>query len=203
MYTLNWLKNYSSSIIVVINAVLIYIIYLQLRDSRKPILTTKIIGRDKDVTDRADVLESGTLYLVVTNESKNTARSINIEYQFNFGNHSITVKEKKLSYLNPKEATKILLKSKRIREDCPYLFEEKSEDKVTKYMPKKTLKINLTIKINYNPIFRRLLSYKLEDNYMIEWGSLKNYPRFDDHPIFQCWNKRDGEYYIYKTTGQK
>ena len=137
MYTLNWLKNYSSSIIVVINAVLIYIIYLQLRDSRKPILTTKIIGRDKDVTDRADVLESGTLYLVVTNESKNTARSINIEYQFNFGNHSITVKEKKLSYLNPKEATKILLKSERIREDCPYLFEDKTEGKVTKYIPKK------------------------------------------------------------------
>jgi hypothetical protein len=113
------------------------------------------------------------------------------------------VKEKELNHLNPKEATRIILKYGTIREKYPNLFEEKTEEKVTKLIPKETLKVDLIITIRYNPILGYLSKYILEDNYLIEWGSLKNYPNFRDHPILECWNKRNGEFYIHKTGGRE
>jgi len=86
---LSWFISHSNTIIVFFNIILIYIIFLQLRDARKPIITTKIIQRDKEVIDRPNVLESGTLYLVIINDSKNIAQSINIEYQFDFNGRSM------------------------------------------------------------------------------------------------------------------
>lgn len=200
---LSWFISHSNTIIVFFNIILIYIIFLQLRDARKPIITTKIIQRDKEVMDRPNVLESGTLYLAIINDSKNIAQSINIEYQFDFNGRSMKVKEKELNHLNPKEATRIIIKYGTIREKYPNLFEEKTEEKVIKLIPKETLKVDLIITIRYNPILGYLSKYILEDNYLIEWGSLKNYPNFRDHPILNCWNKRNGEFYIYKTGGRE
>jgi len=200
---LSWFISHSNTIIVFFNIILIYIIFLQLRDARKPTITTKIIQRDKEVIDRPNVLESGTLYLAIINDSKNIAQSINIEYQFDLNGRSMKVKEKELNHLNPKEATRIILKYGTIREKYPNLFEERTEEKVTKLIPKETLKVDLIITIRYNPILGYLSKYILEDNYLIEWGSLKNYPNFRDHPILNCWNKRNGEFYIYKTGGRE
>jgi len=197
------LTSYSNSIIAIANIILILFIFIQLRGARKPIIITKIIPRNKEVTDRPNVLESGNLYIALINNSNNIAKSININYQFNFNGQSIKVKEKKLSHLNPKEATKIVLKTKFIREKCPEIFEEVTEGKITKIIPKETLKIDLCIIVRYNPIIGSLFEYKLEDNYEIEWGSRKSYPNFRDHPIFNCWNRRNGEYYIYKTAGRE
>jgi hypothetical protein len=91
-----------------------------------------------------------------------------------------------LSHLNPKEATKIVLKYGTILEKYPELFEETAEETATIKTPKQTLKIDLTVTVSYNPILRYLFKYKLEDNYLIDWGSLKSYPNFSDHPIFNC-----------------
>lgn len=201
MSILNLLVNYSNVIMAVVNLILISFIFLQLRDSRKPLIITKIISRDKEVTDRPDVLEEGTLYLAITNDSNNIARAIDIEYQFNFNSHSIPKKEKMLSHLNPKEATKIILKRGWILDKYPDRFEEITEGNTTKIIPKRTLKIDLIVTIHYNPLCGFLRKYKLEDNYAIEWGSRESYPNFDDHPIFNCWNKRNCEFYIYKTGG--
>lgn len=200
---LNLLVSYSNAILAIVNIILISFIFLQLRDSRKPLIITKIISRDKEVTDRPDVLESGDLYLAIINDSKNISKSINIKYKFNFNDRIIKVKEKELSHLNPKEATSIILKCGKILEKYPELFEETTEGTTTIKTPKETLKIELTVTVNYNPILKYLFKYELEDNYLIEWGSLKNYPNFRDHPVFNCWNKRNGEYYIYKTSGRK
>lgn len=200
---LSWFISHSNTIIVFFNIILIYIIFIQLRDARKPIIITKIIQRDKDVIDRPNVLESGTLYLTIINDSKNIAQSINIEYQFDFNGRSMKVKEKELSHLNPEEATRIIIKYGTIREKYPDLFEEKTEEKVTIIIPKETLKVDLIVTISYNPVLGYLSKYILEDNYLIEWGSLKNYPNFRDHPILNCWNKRNGEFYIYKTGGRE
>ena len=79
------------------------------------------------------------------------------------------------------------------------LLEEIKEGNITKIIPKKTLKIGLIITVRYNPIFANLFKYKIEDNYVIEWGSLESYPSFEDHPILNCWNKRNDNFYIYKT----
>jgi len=201
MSILNLLVNYSNVIMAVVNVILISFIFLQLRDSRKPLIITKIISRDKEVTDRPDVLEEGTLYLAITNDSNNIARAIDIKYQFNFNGHSIPKKKKMLSHLNPKEATKIILKRGWILDKYPDLFEEITEGNTTKRIPKKTLKIDLIVTIHYNPLIGFLRKYKLEDNYVIEWGSCENYPNFNDLPVFNCWNKRNGEFYIYKTGG--
>ena len=201
IYILNLLVSYSSVIMAVFNVILIFFIFLQLRDSRKPLISTKIISREKEVTDRPNVLEEGDLYLAVTNDSNNIARAIDIEYQFNFNSYSIPKKEKMLSHLNPKEATKIILKCGWILDKYPDRFEEITEGNTTKIIPKKTLKIDLIVTIHYNPLLGFLRKYKLEDNYVIEWGSRENYPNFNDLPVFNCWNKRNGEFYIYKTGG--
>ena len=200
---LNLLVSYSNAIIAIANIILISFIFLQLRDARKPIIITKIIQRNKEVTDRPDVLEEGTLYLAIINDSENIAKSINIKWQFNFNGQSLPIKENMLSHLNPKEATKIILKYRTILEKYPELFEETAEGITTIKTPKQTLKIDLTVKVSYNSILRSPFKYKLEDNYLIEWGSLENYPRFSDHPIFYCWNKRNNEFYIYKTSGNE
>jgi len=196
---LNSFGNYSNIIIAIVNMILVIFIFLQLRDSRKPIITTKIISGNKEVTDRSDVLESGKLYIAINNESKNIAKSLEIKYRFNFDNSSREVEESRLNHLNPEEATKILLRTESIIEKHLALFEEVTEGSTTKVIPKKTLEIVLIITVDYNPIFADLFKYKIEDNYVIEWGSLESYPNFEDHPIFNCWNKRNGDFYIYKT----
>lgn len=201
VYILNLLVSYSSVIIAVVNVILISFIFLQLRDSRKPLIITKIISKNKEVTDRPHVLEAGTLYIAITNDSNNIAKAIDIEYQFNFDGHSVHKKEKMLSHLNPKEATRFLLKREVVSEKYPDIFEEITEGNITKRIPKKTLKIDLIVTIHYNPLLGFLRKYKLEDNYEIEWGSRENYPNFDDLPVFYCWNKRNGEFYIFKTGG--
>lgn len=202
MDILNLFVIYSNTITVIANIILIVFIFHQLRDARKPIIITKIISRDKEITERPDVLESGNLYLAIINDSKNIAQSINIEYEFIFNSHSVKVKEKELSHLNPEEGTSVFLKSMPIRKKYPDIFEGITEGNTTKIIPKETLKIDLIVTIHYNPIFRSLFKYKLEDNYLIEWGSRKSYPN-SDLPIFQSWNKRNNEYYIYKTGGRE
>lgn len=187
----------------VFNVILISFIFLQLRDSRKPLIVTKIISRHKGITDRPDVLESGTLYIAIINDSNNIAKAIDIEYQFNFDGYSVHKKEKMLSHLNPKEATRFFLKCDEVFKKYPDIFEEITVGNTTKIIPKKALKIDLSVTIHYNPLLGFLRKYKLEDNYLIEWGSLENYPNFDDHAIFNCWNKRNGEFYIYKTGGDE
>ena len=123
MNLLNSFGNYSNTIIaivniilVIFNIILVIVIFLQLRDSRKPMLTTKMISGNKEVTDRSDVLESGNPYIVINNESKNIAKSLEIKYQFNFDSSFREVEKVFLSHLNPEEATKILLRTKSIRE---------------------------------------------------------------------------------------
>ena len=195
MDIINFFIDYSNSIIAFINMILIYFVFIQLRDARKPIITTKIIPREKDVIDRPYVLESGILYLVIANNSKNITHSLSVEYQFKFEGHSIKVKEKGLSHLNPEEAATILLKFKPIREKYPDLFEQIIDGNITRIVPKKKLNADLIITIHYNPLIGCLSKYKLEDNYVIEWDSQINEPK--------CWNKRNDEYYIYKTSGRE
>ena len=199
MNLLNSFRDYSNTIIAIVNIILVIFIFLQLRDSRKPIITTKIISGNKEVTDRADVLESDKQYIVINNKSKNIAKSLEIKYKFNFDSGFREVEKGFLSHLNPEEATKILLRTKSMREKHLDLFEEVTEGSTTKIIPKKTLKIDLIITVRYNPIFADLFKYKIEDNYVIEWGSLESYPDFEDHPIFNCLNKRNDDFYIYKT----
>ncbi len=80
----------------------------------------------------------------------------------------------------------------------PELFEEHSEANEYKKIPKETLNLILEIQVRYR---FGLLPYKIRDSYKIEWGSLKNYPDFKDHPILNCWNTRDG-HYVYKLNGR-
>ena len=114
MNLLNLFRDYSNTIIAIVNIILVIFIFLQLRDSRKPIITTKIISGNKEVTDRADVLESDKQYIVINNKSKNIAKSLEIKYKFNFDSGFREVKQDILSHLNPEEATKILLKTESI-----------------------------------------------------------------------------------------
>ncbi|WP_143744132.1 hypothetical protein [Methanohalophilus portucalensis] len=188
--------------LVIINFILIFFIFLQFRDSRKPVILTGIISGDKEVTDQPSVLESGTLFFVIKNESNNVAKSLDVSYQFHFDAYSIEGKstDNEISYLNPGEATKILLETSSIRNNNPDIFDNVIVGDTRKVIPKKTLKMNLTLQVRYNPIFIGFKN-KIEDTYYIEWLSLENVPDFDQHPVFNCWNKRNENFYIFKTYG--
>jgi hypothetical protein len=187
--------------IVLINVILILFIFVQTRDSRKPLILTGVISRNKEPTDQPCVLESGELYVALVNDSENVAKSININYEFAFDGKLIDANkdQNKLDYLNPGEATKILLKTKPIREAYPDIFESVTVGDTTKIIPKETLRMILSLKVKYNPLIGNLGKYKTEDTYFIEWSSLVNVPDFKYHPQFNCWNKRNGTFYVYKT----
>jgi hypothetical protein len=188
-------------IIVVINLILISFIFIQIRDSRKPLILTGIISKNKEATDQPSVLESGELYVIVTNDSENVAKSIDINYEFVFDDKVVDANkdQNKLDYLNPGEAVRILLKTKPIQEKYPDIFEAVTLGNITKTIPKETLKINLSLKVEYNPIIGNLDKHKIEDTYFIEWLSRKSVPDFEYHPLFNCWNVRNDALYIHKT----
>jgi len=199
MSYLDTIEKFSTIVVAIVNIILVFFVFLQVRDLRKPVILTKILTRNQEVEEKPDVLVSDYPYLAIINSSDNVAKKLNISYLFTIKGHpAISVNELLLHHLNPKEATKIVLKRQAIREAYPDLFESVTEGKITLFIPKETLRINLDVKIEYNPVLLSKFGYLIEDNFFIEWGSLKSYPQFKDHPRFDCWNKRDGEYYIYK-----
>ncbi|HII02816.1 TPA: hypothetical protein HA351_14585 [Methanosarcinaceae archaeon] len=103
MVSISELGNYANISIAVVNLVLVSFVFLQIRDSRKPIISINVLSRDKEPTDRQFVLESGDLYAIISNYSKNTARSLDIDCQFKFKDQFTTGNDqnKKLDYLNP------------------------------------------------------------------------------------------------------
>lgn len=178
--------------IVVANLLLVFFIYKQVRFAHKPIITTKIISREKDVGAKADVLEVGVLYLVVSNVSKNMASNLRIHWEFLLKNKKLAEENKFLKYLNSREAMKEVLRLSKIIEGHPELFDKVQKEDIEMTIPKETLRLLLNITVTCN-----FPKHKMNDSYNIEWGSLKSYPRFEDHPIVHCWNRRDG-LYIYK-----
>ena len=183
--------------IVAANLFLIYFIYKQVRIYYKPTITTKIIRREEDVDSIPSVLESGVLFLVVSNASNNPASNLKIHYDFLLEDEKITEVSMVLRYLNPGEAAKELLDLGKIIRDHPELFDEIQRKGAIKKIPKKTLKLLLNITVAFN-----FPKHKINDSYEIEWGSLENYPNFENHPVIHCWNRRDG-IYIYKLGGGK
>ncbi|MBA7479492.1 hypothetical protein ES707_22297 [subsurface metagenome] len=178
--------------VLVVNLVLISFIYRQVRHIYRPIVTTKVISSEGSVDRTPSVLESGDLYLVVSNVSNNQAKNLKIGCEFWLGGEKIAQVNKLLRYLNPREATKELIPLGKIIDSYPELFEEIEVGKVTKKIPKKTLALLLKITVIHG--FPR---HKILDSYKIEWDSLETCPRFEDHPLILCWNIRDG-LYIYK-----
>jgi len=185
----------ATAVIAVANIVLIYFNYKQARFIHKPVITTKVISRREEIDDKPSVLEwtKEPLYLVVSNISNNPASDIQISQDFLLGGELIAKVTEKLDYLNPGEATKVLLGMGEVIKKHPELFEEIERGNVLKKIPKKTLELLLNVTVSFNSP-----KYVLKDSYAIEWGSLENYPNFEDHPVCPCWNRRN-DLYIYKT----
>jgi len=184
-----------TAVLVYVTACYVYLSYESLMHINKPIITTKVISSEEGVDDTPEVLESGTLYVVISNVSKNQANNLKIGCELWLGNERLAHVNKPLRYLNPGEATKELVPIGEIVKNHPYLFEEIEKGRVTKKIPKKTLMLSLKITVIYGFQWQR--RHKILDSYKIELGSLQNYPRFEDHPLTSCWNMRD-DLYIYK-----
>jgi hypothetical protein len=190
--------DWTEWIIAIVNIFLVAFVFLQVKHTYRPILTTKILSRDKSVKDNPSVLEYGDLYSVVSNASPNLASKIKVEYTFLRAGKNILQIRRSLSYLSPNEATREPLAIGELITKYPELFEEHSKGDESKKIPKETLNLILEIQVRYR---FGLLPYKIRDSYKIEWGSLINYPDFKDHPILNCWNTRDG-HYVYKLNGR-
>ena len=192
------MMEWTEWVIAIVNIVLVMFVFLQVKHTYRPILMTKVLSRDKDVDDNPSVLEYGDLYSVVSNASPNLASKIKVEYTFLRAGKKLLQISRNISYLSPNEATREPLAVGEIITKYPELFEEHKEGNEYKKIPKETLNLILEIQVRYR---FGLLPYKIRDSYKIEWGSLKNYPDFKDHPILNCWNTRDGQY-VYKLNGR-
>lgn len=190
--------QHSNGILAAVNIVLVYFVFIQIREGRKPIISTKILPRGTDLASNSDVMVVGFPYVGVLNESNNVAKSIDVDYIFRFNDTEIAHKEPRLSHLNPYEGTKFPLDIRSIREASPELLKPVTQGDVTKYIPQESLRIEMIIRIRFDPLICSLCAYTIEDNYWIEWESLESCSKFEDHPVFSCWNKRSGKYYIYK-----
>jgi nitrate/nitrite-specific signal transduction histidine kinase len=181
-----------------INVLLVSLIYKHVRHIYKPLITTKIISHEKtisekNITSRPSVLEETPLYLVVSNVSNNSALNLKVQYALLLDNQKLTDETRDLKYLNPNEATRMLINCGKVIDQHPELFDEIQVKNTIITIPKKSLTLSLDVKITCG----FLLKHEMKDSYQIEWGSLKSYPRVEDHPVLLCWNKRNGMY-IYK-----
>ncbi len=189
-------------VMAVANVILICLIYAQYREQKKPIITTKIINLDKKRTYGLDAEPSTFVghptYLVIRNISNNLASNIEINYKFLLDNVKLTEISKKLDYLNPNEATHMIVGLRDIIEKRPDLF-DKIEDPnlegfIKHVIPKKSMYLLLNIYISCNPVLGKFLPYEIKDSYEIWWCSLEHSPSLEDRPVVDCWNKRNGLY---------
>ena len=97
--------DWTGWVIAIANLVLVIFIFLQVKHTYRPILTTKILSREKGVKDGPAVLEYGDLYSVVSNVSPNLASNIRIKYRFSRAGKGLLQIRRTLKYLNPNEAT--------------------------------------------------------------------------------------------------
>ncbi|MCK9593842.1 MAG: hypothetical protein M0Q91_17720 [Methanoregula sp.] len=236
MSYLDTIEKFSTIIVAVVNVILVLFVFLQIRDSRKPFVTTGIISSDKirkvessidsdenycftvkenrTFWDDIRVEETGPLAMFIRNDSKNVVKQLDLNFSFNFDNQIVEYEEKRLSHLNPKEATYLFIKHERLIEKFPEYFTEytaydssdpEQEHEVTIKFPKKIIRINLKVFITYNPIFLDLLPTSSEDNYSILWAPFEDEELFSRSasdllalpPRIMCWNHRD-PYYIHK-----
>ena len=137
--------DWTEWIIAIVNIVLVAFVFLQVKHTYRPILTTKILSREKSVKDDPSVLEYGDLYSVVSNVSPNLASTIKIEYTFLRAGEKLLKTRRILSYLSPSEATREPLGIGEIITKYPELFEEHSKDDEYIKIPKETLKLNSSI----------------------------------------------------------
>jgi hypothetical protein len=195
MPDLDTLEKISTIIVAIVNIILVLFVFLQIRDSRKPFVTTGLISREKirkiiasqnddgyffkiqeskifweDICAR----EHGQLALFIRNDSKNVVNTIDFTFKTAIGNDSYTYKEKRLSHLNPKEVSYVFLHLDQLVKRFPQYFTEcdisdSPEEKWLITIPKKDLSIQLTVYISYNPAIWILFPIKIEDNYSISW----------------------------------
>ncbi len=190
-------------IILIANVILVCLIFAQFRRQMRPIITTKIINYEKMLKNGAkaipQILERGHrgLYLYVNNISDNLAVKMKINYEFLLDNEKLIEVTENIDYLNPNEATYMIIRDGKIIEKHPDLFEEITEGQTTKKIPKKTMNLSLNICVLYNPILGRFLPHKTKDSYEIRWGSLEEFPELKYHPHIDYWNRR-GNLYIEK-----
>lgn len=180
------------AIISLANAILIILIILQYRHSKRPLLKTKIISSSKDIGEKPEVRESiytdesgipDTLYFVVSNKSENITENLIINFQYEIESKSSKREIKKteeLSYLNPKESAKIPLPLRSIIKQNPDLFQrwykdggeikklEETEKRSHKTLPKENLIIKLTVIIK-NKLGNIPFNYKWKDEYELDW----------------------------------
>ncbi|MFA7708349.1 MAG: hypothetical protein WCX73_05350 [Candidatus Pacearchaeota archaeon] len=173
------------------NLVFIYFYFMQLRESKKAVIMTKFIGAERGNGSKQEIMENLPQYLYVENISKNKLKNLTIIGTFYFNKKEYKF-SKEITYLNPHERAKILIRLGDLIDKYPELFEELKDKRegslVYLKIPKENL--NITFKI----LFKWSLFNKQEDEYFIEWLSKKSCPDLKYHPKIMSWNKRNNVY---------
>ena len=182
---------------------LVVLIY-QYKLQRQPILNIKIKAQSRNTKQRNLEYIGGTVppetyggddnyYLFISNDSTNIATNLKIELKYKVDGLKQTITHKCfLSYLNPNEYTRMILYfPKELLKKYPDKFKTiKKGDKDT-IIPKETIKLILMIDIKHTPIIRGIKSYKIYNEYSIEWVGLDSMPTLTKTHM-NCWNRRNG-----------
>lgn len=152
----------------------------------------KIIGDPFDENRAQKVLENRPEYIVIENASKKRFPKSDLEVQFLINGKDTIRHVQNVEYLNPGEKTSILFRINWLMESKPNLFEKTTQEDTTVTTPIEPMKIVVKL-------FLRIHGFLeiQKDEYYMEFGSFKNYMRFQDHPVILLWNKR-GNTYVYK-----
>lgn len=182
-------------------AITALLLFLQYRDSSKPLLRIEIKDREKD-KEVQKVLEYGQLYSYITNLSKYTATKITASFNLKSEKREWSYCEE-VSYLHGREQWKKPLRFRLLFEKG-YESEDKfsqdltddferihREDGSSIVVPKEDLKLVVTVKLTFNRTL--FFSRTAQDEFYLVWHSMQSMPDFDSHRI-QSWNKRKGEY---------
>lgn len=198
------IENILNVVLIIVNALFIFILICQFREAKKPILSTHIVSNLKNETELPDVLESTSVcnfehqYIRIINTSKNEAKKLKLKLTYKISLNDKPEKSversEELDYLNPSEMTQFVLCTEIVRNEFPDEFESVNlDDKTILIRPKGKLKMKLDLVVEYNPLFLNIKKHKSKDSYTIEWNKLES----DPYVIFNNWNKRNG-HYIFK-----
>ncbi len=174
------------------NLIFIIFYYAQWRSNNRPILDLTFRGDDYDIyypdektTPTTVEISDEETNLLISNISNHIASDLTIDFSMQYQSEKIS-SQKRLSYLNPSETTRLIIPFKNVIEQFPDLFTTATVNNESFTLPKKSLDLQLIITVKYGPAPQ----YSIKNSYDVQWAGLDQ----TKEPTKQIvsWNIRDG-----------
>lgn len=181
------------------NILIIYFYYMQLRETRTGVISSKFMDYEKKSEEIQAIVENSPFYFYITNESNKIIKKLKVNAKVVLENKEKQIlgkksfKNLKIDYINPCERIKShLFRLGEFSKYFPDLFEEHSVNNGKRLFtaPKKKLILKLSLVFKWGGF----PNYKQRDYYEIEWESPYELKSKENHPVIKSYNRRNGFY---------